>query len=150
MIEMRNDMQIVSGLTEEERIAYMECLTHTAAQLVGQDMAFGVSFCKKNLRELTRRIELIADGREFSRWRQIIISGFVCVLLIVTSLIVFEPYSDDAPEGTAITDENGFLIKNGEQYDVYMEGEYLFTTDDLRGFSGLEIYNNLQEVKENE
>ena len=150
LIEMRNDMQIVSGLTEGERTAYMECLTHTAAQLVGKDVVFGVSFCKKNLRELTRRIELIADGREFSRWRQIMVSGFVCALLIMTFLIAFVPYSYDAPEGTAITDETGFLIRNNEQYDVYVEGEYLFTTDDLSAFPDMEIYNNLREVKENE
>ena len=150
LIEMRNDMQIVSGLAEKERIAYMECLADTAAQLVGKDMAFGVSFCKKNLRELTRRIELIADGREFSRWRQITVSGVVCALLIMTFLIVFAPYSNDAPEGTPITDETGFLIRNGEQYDVYMGDKYIFTTDDLSAFPDMEIYNNMQEVKENE
>lgn len=150
LIEMRNDMQIASDLTERERIAYMECLTDTAVQLVGKDMAFGVAFCKKDLRELTRRIKLIADGRKFSRWRQIAVSGIVCAMLIMTSLIVFKPYSNDAPEGTPITDENGFLIKNGEQYDVYVEGEYIFTTDDLRGLSDMKIYNNIQEVKENE
>lgn len=150
MIEMRNDMQIVTGLTERERIAYMECLANTAVQLVGKDEVFGVAFCKKNLRELTRRIELIADGRKFSRWQQIMVSGIVCALLIMTSLIIFEPYSDDPSEGTPITDENGFLIRNGEQYDVYAEGEYIFTTDDLRGLTDLKIYNNMQEVKESE
>lgn len=150
LIEMRNDMQIVSGLTESERIAYIECLTKTAVQLVGKDMVFGVTFCKKGLRELTRRIELIADSERVNRRWQLAVSGMVCVLLIMTSMIVFVPYSYDAPEGKAITDENGFLIKNGGQYDVYMEGRYIFTTDDLEGFQNMGIYNNMQEAKENE
>lgn len=150
LIEMRNDMQIVSGLTATERVAYIECLTKTALQLSGKDMAFGVSFCKRNFRELKRRIELIADGGKFSRWRQFAVSGMVAVLLLITTLIIFEPYSNDASEGTAITEENGFLIKNGDQFDVYVEGRYLFTTDELTGLTELEIYHNLQEAMENE
>lgn len=150
MIEMRNDMKICEVLSEEEKIGYMECLKNTAFQLVGRDKQFAVAFSKKDFRELKNRMKLIAYVDNFKKGIQVAAVTIMSVLLIMTSLIVFEPCSDDAPEGISITNENGFLVKNGEQYDVYVEGEYLFTTDDLRPFYHMEIYKNIQEAEKNE
>lgn len=152
LIEMRNDMQIAASLSEEEQIQYMECLKDTAVQLSGQDIAFGVGFSHSDFKELKMRMELLADNQAYSHWHRIIFSLIVGGLLVVSTTVIIQPYSYNEVEGigtvTPITDENTFLIKNGELYDVYVDGEYLYTTDEIEPFYDVNIYNNTKEVKE--
>lgn len=153
LIEIRNDMKIVNLLSEEEQIRYMECLKNAAVQGVGKDVAFGVSFSKGDLKALKRRLQLIAEKRDYCRWQQIVVVVLVFIGLFMTSAIIFEPFSfldEDEVEGTPLTAENTFLIKNQEEYDVYIDGEYLFSTDDLTPFWGVNVYDNLEEALENE
>ncbi len=49
-----------------------------------------------------------------------------------------------------MTDDNTYLIKNGDQYEVYIDGVYIFKTDDLAPFKNVKIYNNSQEVDTND
>ena len=78
----------------------------------------------------------------------------ILMFILGTSAIIFEPYSvrvaESAGEGVALTAENTFLVKKDDQYDVYVNGEYLFTTGDVAPFYGVNIYNNLEEAMENE
>lgn len=154
MIEMRNDTRILSALTEEEKVGYMECLKSMAASLSGRDMAFGVAFSKNDLKELERRMKLILNDNRFKRSAQVVLSVVVCAVLFLTTAVIIEPYSHaDVDNAVVLTSDNTFLIKNGEAYDVYLEGEYIFTTEDLIGFDGIRIYESLEqymEEKENE
>lgn len=146
LIEMRNDMQILSILSEEEKVSYMQCLKSTALDLAGKDMAFGVSFNRSDLKELDKRMKLILNDNKFSFQLQLILCVVVCMLLVGTSAIIIEPYSYDANEGVALTVDNTFLIVNGEQYDVYVDGKYMFSTNDTTSFIGVEIYDSLEEA----
>ena len=150
LIEMRNDMQILSILSEEEKVSYMKCLKSTALDLAGKDMAFGVSFNRSDLKELDKRMKLIVNDNKFSRWLQVILCVIVCFLLIGTSAIIIEPYSYDADEGIAVTAENTYLVINGDEYDVYINGEYFFSTNDISSFLDVKIYNSLEEANKNE
>lgn len=151
LIEMRNDMQILEILSEGEKVAYMKCLKSTAMDLAGKDMTFGVSFNRSDLKELNRRMKLIVNDNKYSRSLQYILTMLVMIVLVVTSAIIFEPYSlEKVEEYEALTDVNTFLIKNESQYDVYVDGEYLFSTEDIEPFKGVNIYNNLEEALNNE
>lgn len=152
LIEIRNDMQILSILTEEEKVCYMKCLKSVASQLVGKDMAFGVSFSKGNLRELDRRMRLILNDFKTHRGIQCVLCFTIAMLLVGTSAIIIEPYSLEKAgnEGIPLTEDNTFLIVGKEGYDVYVNGQYVTTIDNLQPFQGVKIYNNIEEALENE
>ncbi len=149
LVEMRNDMQIAAGLTEEERICYMECLQNAALQLLGQDTAFSIGFSGSDFRALLRRMQLLRDEDRFSHWLQVMLSVVVFVLLLASTAVIFEPYSiKELEEGGGIIEdmsgETTFLIRNGSQYDVYVDGEYLYTTHDIQPFIGFSIYDHVE------
>lgn len=154
LIEMRNDMEIISELSEQEIIAYMEALKDTAVQMKKRSVAYGVSFNQSSNAALKRRLYLIKDKTHFYRIRQTLLSLVVLILLFLTSAVIIEPYSyERADEGTSCTSENTFLVINGDQYDVYIEGTYAITLDSTEGFElgEVKIYNSLEEAqKENE
>ena len=153
IIEMRNDIAITHMLREEEQVKYMECLRDTALQLSGRDVAFGVSFSSSDSKSLKRRLNLIVR-KDFTRKGQIAAVLLVCLCLFFTTTIIFEPSHMPTPEeldgAIPLTEENTCLIINGNQYDVYVDGEYLFQTDDLAPFPGIEIYENLEEAEEHD
>ena len=150
LIEMRNDMQIIKLLTQQEKIEYMTCLKDVAVELTEKDISFAVAFSNSDLKELDRRMELMAHYKKFKRIPQFIVCISTFILLFLTSAIVIEPFSYDAEEGIPMTKDNTFLVKNGDLYDVYCDGEYFFQTDDLRPFREVTIYNNLEEANFNE
>lgn len=152
LIEMRNDMQIFSVLEEEQKVGYMECLKSTAEELAGRDMAFGVSFNRSDLKELEKRMKMMLTDGRYSRSLQVTLAILIGVLLLGTSAVVLEPYSVERIEDEAIviSDNNTYLVINGDEYDVYVDGEYFFSTSDIKYFRDVEIYNNLEEVKEDD
>lgn len=146
MIEISNDLVLTEGMSNREKVAYMECLRNVAARIRKQEIPFGVTFSKSSSGELRQRLCLIGEktGHQ-SRLRK----GMVLLsiaMLCLSFLIILEPVTD-APEGTPMTKENTYLIQNGETYDVYFEGEYCFSTDDLRPFRGVTIYESKEEIE---
>ena len=150
LIEMRNDMRVITWLSEEEKVQYMECLKDVALQIPGKDVVYGVSFSKNDFEELKRRMQLIARKESFSRWKQVVGIVLTCICLFLTTTVVFEPFKlldEEEAEGIPLTPDNTYLIINGDQYDVYINGEYLFTTDDLSPFPGVNIYQSIEDVE---
>lgn len=153
LIEMRNDMRIVAGLSEEESVQYMECLKDVALQTPGKEVLFGVAFSKDDFEELKRRMKLIAYKKNFCRWKQALGIVMTCACLFLTTTVVLEPFKlvdENEAEGVALTVDNTYLIINEDQYDVYINGKYCFSTDDLSPFPGVNIYKNIEEAKKNE
>ncbi len=150
LIEMRNDMEIISGLSEQEIIGYMEALKDTAFQAEKGDVAYGVSFNQGGSKALKRRLYLIKDKTHFYPIGQTMLCALMMLLLFLTSAVIIEPYSSKPPEdgGTPCTPENTFLVINGEEYDVYIDGEYAITLDSTDGFAewGVKIYGTLEEA----
>ena len=143
--------EVLSLLSEEEKISYMQCLKDVAVQLAGKDVSFGVAFSRNNLRELNRRMDFIAHFKKFGTCLQLMLCVAVFAFLMLSSVVVVEPYSFDQDSvGIAMTDDNTYLIKNGDQYEVYIDGVYIFKTDDLTPFKNVKIYNNSQEVDTND
>lgn len=153
LIEMRNDMRVVSWLSEEERVQYMECLKDVAVQTPGKNVMYGVSFSENDFEELKKRMKLIAYKEKFNLWKQILGIVCACVCIFMTTTVVFEPFKpldEEEAGGIPLTADNTYLIINGDQYDVYINGEYLFTTDDLSSFPGINIYKSTEEAEKNE
>lgn len=152
-IEMRNDIAITDLLTDEEQVQYMECLRDVAIMVSKKEISFGVALSNSDVKELKRRLKLIAD-RDFSKVTQVITLVLVCLCLFATTTVIFEPYDvmtqEEADGALPMTEQNTYLIINGDQYDVYVNGKRLFTTDDLAPFPGVNIYQNLKEAEEHE
>lgn len=153
LIEMRNDMVIISRLSGEEQVRYMECLKEVALNLPKKEVSFGVAFSISDYYELKRRMQLIAGTNRFSRCKQVVVIVMMCIGLFASSAIIFEPHtllSEEEAGGIPVTAENTYLIINQDSYDVYIEGEYFFSTDDLSPFPGVKIYKSLEEVSQND
>lgn len=153
LIEMRNDMRIIEQLSEEERVQYMECLKDVAMQTQGKGVVFGVTFTQEDFKELKRRMNLIANKKTFSRRNQLVAFVVTAVCLFLTTTVVLTPVrmlSEEEAGGVPLTADNTYLIRTGEQYEVYMNGEYIFTTDDLKPFRGVPVYDSVEEAEENE
>lgn len=153
LIEMRNDMEIIKNSSEEEAVAYMESLTETVFQLAGKNISFSVGFNDNNFKEVKQRMELIAQKDKFSRAEQVLLCAFVAVMIAATACVIIVPHSelkrDDTADNGTVTrmdEDNTYLIVNGDSYDVYVGGEYLFTTSDLIGLEDLKIYESLEDV----
>ena len=153
LIEMRNDMRIIEQLSEEERVQYMECLKDVAIQTPGKGVVFGVTFTQEDFKELKRRMNLIANVEMVCRWKQVVAVLIIGVCLFITTAVVVEPYKmlpEEEAGGVPLTADNTYLIRTGEQYEVYMNGEYIFTTDDLKPFRGVPVYDSVEEAEKNE
>lgn len=149
LIEISNDRTLTEDMPDKAKEAYMACLMNVAVKIRKQEIPFEVSFNKDSVKELKQRLILI---REEPRGRNLFGKGliFLAAALIGLSFsIILEPYTK-APEGIPMTAENTYLIENGGTYDVYVEGRYLFSTDDLAPFPGVTIYENKQEEDKDE
>lgn len=149
LIEMHNDMEIISVLPEEEQVQYMECLKDVALRLSGKEVAFGVPFSISDFNELKRRMLLIADKNKFNRWKQALVVAVMGIGLFVSTAFILEPHSllsEEEAGGIPLTADNTYLIINQDSYDVYVDGMYLFNTDDLTPFPGVKIYESLEDV----
>ena len=148
---MRNDMRIVARLSDEEEIEYMQALKDTAIQARGKEFDFCVSFKRRKDSELKRRMNLLKD-RKYCKWQQVLFCFLAFGMLFLTSTVIIEPYTlkNVKEEGERLTDENTYLVKNGDKYDVYVYGEYAITVENIEGFEGVPIYKTLEEAKENE
>lgn len=149
MIEMRNDAYLTKKMAEEEQVEYMECLCDMVDKTVGQNVAFSVSFSKNNVKEMKRRFLMIASDDSTRKSAQIVTFVLTAMVLLATSVVVFEPWQpiEDESVGTPLTTNNTFLITNGNTYDVYVDGEYMFNTDDLSPFQGVDIFESLEEAQ---
>ncbi len=151
LIEVRNDARLAEALSEEDQLAYMECLFDTAVKSRQKSMVLGTPFNNSRAGELKQRIRLFSDGYHLSRRLQtVFIAGAVLVLFLTTTVVVDATSTDPPPGGgTPITPENAYLIQNGSQYEVYLTEEgYLCTVDDLLGFEKLPVYESLEEAEE--
>lgn len=145
IIEIGNDMEITAVMTDIEKIDYMECLKNLVSNVGAKDVAFGVSFCKTDFIRLKQRLKIIGDGLQISKRSSLAVTALVTCFLILSTSIIFEPHSLP-DEGTPLTPENTYLIQQGDIYDVYVYDKFLFSTDYLFPFKGVEIFQSKEEA----
>lgn len=150
MIEIRNDRQIIKDLNDHQIVEYLECLMNTAIHVSGKDVLFSVSFSRSDFEELQLRMGMVSENRKYSKKAQVILSSLVISVILLASSFVFEPISlpksEELDGGVLLNEENTFLVEIDDGYEVYVYDEYLFTTNDLRPFYDVPIYNSLEEA----
>lgn len=160
LLEMRNDKHLTESFSKEEKACYMGCLLDMAEWFGQKEEPFSLAFGKRDMKELERRIRMLADNRKTRRFPQVTVAVLVGVILLLNSTIVFESTIslerarretgvEEIKEVEPVTRDNTFIVENGDQFDVYVDGEYLYTTDDVGYFEDdVNIYKSLEEAKE--
>lgn len=160
LLEMRNDKHLTECFPKEEKACYMSCLVEMAERFVQKEEPFSLAFGKGDLKELERRIRMLADSRKTRRFPQAIASALVAAVLLLNSAVVFKPAIslEKARRQTGIeeidgvepvTRDNTFIVEKDGLFDVYVDGEYLYTTEDIEYFENdVKIYKSLEEAKE--
>lgn len=154
MIEIKNDRKLAETMTTKERSIYLDCLLEIAKDACENHFTGTVGFSKTDKKILLQRVELIATPGKISKVCQIGAGIIVAVLLFLSMAVVFEPtYPLAEGEGLGLDENTGFLVENGEVYDIYLLGVHIATTyegEDMHPYRTLNRYETLEEAKEKE
>lgn len=156
MIEIKNDRKLTEKMTSKEKSDYLDCLLEIVKDSCGNSFTGTVGFSKTDKKILRQRVELIAAPGKISRGCQVVTGIIVAVLLFLSTAVVFEPtypVPDTPGSGLELTEDTGYLIENGKVYDVYILGQYIYTTEEnenMHPYRGLEKYKTVEEAQEKE
>lgn len=154
MIEIKNDRKLTEAMTVKEKSKYLDCFLGIVKDSCGNSFTGTVGFSKTDKKILRQRVELIASPGKISRGCQVVTGIIVAVLLFLSTAVVFEPtYPLAEGEGLGLDENTGFLVENGEVYDIYLLGVYIDTTyegEDMHPYRTLNRYETLEEAKEKE
>lgn len=152
--ELLVDHQITRALEPEERVCYLECIKKTAehARMNRREKisvhALGIRGGK---RDVMQRFHLIIDPKcSGYTWKSMVIS---LVIFLLSFTFVFEPvfkpdYDEYGNEVFNFFEENSYFIKNGTQYDLYLDGRYYATYKKKEAIK--EEFRDLQVYEEDE
>lgn len=154
MIEIKNDRKLTAEMTSEEKSEYLDCLMEIVKASCEDSFTGTVGFSKTDKKIFRQRVELIVSPGKINKGCQIVTGIVVAVLLFLSTAVVFEPtYPLAEGEGLGLDENTGFLIENGEVYDVYLLGTYVRTTyegEDMHPYRTLNRYETLEKAKEKE
>lgn len=156
MIEIKNDRKLTEAMTVKEKSEYLDCLFGIVKDSCGNSFTGTAGFSKTDKKVLRQRVELIAAPGKISKGCQIVTGIVVAVLLFLSTAVVFEPtypVPDTPGSGLELTEDTGYLIENGKVYDVYILGQYIYTTEEnenMHPYRGLEKYKTVEEAQEKE
>lgn len=156
MIEIKNDRKLTEAMTVKEKSEYLDCLFGIVKDSCGNSFTGTAGFSKMDKKILRQRVELIAAPGKISRGCQVVTGIIVAVLLFLSTAVVFEPtypIPDTPGSGLELTEDTGYLIENGKVYDVYILGQYIYTTEEnenMHPYRGLEKYKTVEEAREKE
>ena len=152
VIEIRNDQLVTQKMNVEEKNGYIECLFNVAKCQMKEKPVNTADFSRKDADLLKKRINMISKrDKILSKYRvpSYILLVIVCLL---STTIIFEPVhcsmENDGEEGIWLDENTGFLVRNHDVYDIYIQGKYVDTTEkneDMTPYCTLKIYNNLKE-----
>lgn len=91
LLEIRNDKHLTEYFQKEEKVCYMKCLLEVAEQFIQKKEPFSLAFGKGELKDLERRIRMLAGSRKTNRFPQVTVSVLVIVILLLNSAVVFKP-----------------------------------------------------------
>lgn len=156
MIEIKNDRKLTEAMTVKEKSEYLDCLLGIVKDSCGNSFTGTVGFSKTDKKILRQRVELIVSPGKISKGCQVVTGIVVAVLLFLSTAVVFEPtypVPDTPGSGLELTEDTGYLIENGKVYDVYILGQYIYTTEEnenMHPYRGLEKYKTVEEAREKE
>ena len=131
MIEIKNDRKLTEKMTSKEKSDYLDCLLEIVKDSCGNSFTGTVGFSKTDKKIFRQRVELIVSPGKISKGCQVVTGIVVAVLLFLSTAVVFEPtYPNyEIPNmGLGLNEETGFLVENGDVYDIYLLGVHIGTT----------------------
>lgn len=147
--ELRVDYAITHTSNKEDKLCYLQCIQksisfHEPNKMHRSTYALHTLSTQDNFKQ---RISLILEPSKKLTMPAIIVSF---VLFVASFTVVFEASHHDK------YDENGnrvyylegksYYVENGDAYDLYLDGEYVYTTDIIiSDFEHLPIYPNKLE-----
>ena len=156
MIEIKNARKLTEAMTVKEKSEYLDCLLGIVKDSCGNSFTGTAGFSKTDKKILRQRVELIVSPGKINRGCQIVTGIVVAVLLFLSTAVVFEPtYPNyEIPNmGLGLNEETGFLVENGDVYDIYLLGVHIGTTyegEDMHPYRTLNKYETLEEAMEKE
>lgn len=135
VLELCIDAKVTEELSEIEKIEYLECLVRIAkiqqTSMLIQNCT--IAFSPTSSLKLTKRVKMLLDSPNhvnYPLFNKLFLS-FTIVLIAVTYLFVYEPYSirKDYSENTfTINKDNAYYVLNKEHtYDLYVNSKYTST-----------------------
>lgn len=149
--ELFVDYSVNKHLTHEEKVTYLECLRKT---LTSQNIASKHIYALVNNQTekyILQRFSIITATK---------VKGFTIIGLLISIVLfvlsysfIFEPsllhkYTTDEAGDTVYHYEqnDSYYIKNGEQFDLYMDGQFILTVPEiLDEFKDLPVYDSAPE-----
>lgn len=156
MIEIKNDRELTKEMNTKEKSGYLDCLMSIVRDACGITPVGTVGFSKNDRKMLMQRVEFIVSPGKQKKMSQIATGIVVAVLLFLSTAVVFEPtypIPDTPGDGLELTEDTGYLVENGDVYDIYLLGIHVDTTkkgEDMHPYRGLNRYKTLEEAKEKE
>lgn len=136
MLEMRNDVSITSKLDKEGKLDYLQSFFKISQNMKRKEnnTNFSSMFSTNSPKLVHQRLNTIVN--ECKIFNKKILYYIIIISLIIGSYsIIFEPYiiSDIAKEDYSyfLDSKNTYAIKNGSQYDIYVNNKYLTTISNL-------------------
>lgn len=150
-LELHNDMTTTAGLSAEKRFQYLECLYKVAKYGEDSQSSILLYFANLQKRMVKERFQLLTNDRPPKKGIFIhnLIHVGILLLILVSFTIVLEPMAPpkDAPETFSKNFDTLYLVKNEDEFDLYVNGRYNVTIPHvLDDFKNLPIYNSKKEV----
>ena len=158
VFELANDAELIKDLSKGERIDYCQLLCDAARGTAHHSEKCALAFVHPEAALLKKRVNLIfADGNQKrNKTVFILLTVLVFAMLVSSFFVVTDPASEndfyppgtENPEDIIIpTKDNAYLIRNGDQYDLYINGEYWETIETLDEWnSELEIVDEKNDI----
>lgn len=158
VIELKTDDQLIQSLTDEERVEYVQTLVkvrenQTKKRKVG---SYAVSFSYGTNNQLLFRAKNILEGQKRNYSYLTLISLGILGVFLTTS-IIFEPSrikEEHIGQTFTITADTNYLVELPDnQYELYMEGQFLVVInqeqlDSNEDFQKLKIYQKRDKTDE--
>lgn len=155
--ELFVDYSLTQNLSQQDKTEYLECISKSLKYL-------------NNRQKNRMNVYALADGHSRSRMIQrlnCIIHGnvkggsifslsFIAVLFILSFSFVLEPvyfpkYDEDGDKVYYYDENNSYYIKNGHEFDLYLGGEFVYTTSSIVDeFKNFPIYESEDDIKQHE
>lgn len=127
VLEISNDQMVIKGMGEREKLEYLSSLLHSAKSYSQQQ--YDLALVQSSHMEIRMKRILETPEHGHLKLRSLLRAMILLSLLIVSFLVVPEPKGEISPEVEeetfSITPENAYLIPQGEQYQLYVDGSYM-------------------------
>lgn len=142
VIEYRVDAAVIEQLGEDGKVNYLQSILNIIELKNKMTASFGIGLYEKKS-DLYQRFCLVLEDKSAKRGH--CLPKVVLAMVILSTIIIFEPYSLPAEDAANTFDVSNdcFLVERNGVYDLYINDMFYLTVDREDGFENLPIYKEL-------